>query len=233
MSVPVQDGKIKLNFQHQGQLKLVNISVKDIKERDSVRIVLSEQTYIDVSAIKSDDLHSYVLSFLQYYFVLLNFKDAIAEGDIFRVSNTLKLMVPFFYNHSALSKYMVECIDYVLKTEILLPVKLSLQVRVASFVNPKGKIGKNKASDMQKENQVKEIKDFIKGLGANKTENSIVKLSKAAPVINDIVVNIDGHLNYKDIKSSHKSRSEEEDLQNILLVLREVRHFKKQKIVGH
>ena len=41
---------------------------------------------------------------------------------------------------------------------------------------------------MQKENQVKEIKDFIKGLGANKTENSIVKLSKAAPVINDIVV---------------------------------------------
>ena len=81
---------------------------------------------------------------------------------------------------------------------------------------------------MQKENQVKEIKDLIKGLGANKTENSIVKLSKAAPVINDIVVNIDGHLNYKDIKSSHKSRSEEEDLQNLLLVLREVRPFKKK-----
>jgi hypothetical protein len=96
----------------------------------------------------------------------------------------LKMMIPLFYHHSPLSKYMVECIDYILKTELLLPPKIAIQVRVSSFVNPKGKKGKNKAADMQKENQVKELKDLIRGLGSNKTENSIVRLSKAYPVIN-------------------------------------------------
>ena len=30
----------------------------------------------------------------------------------------LKLMIPFFYGHSSKSEYAVECVDYILKTEV-------------------------------------------------------------------------------------------------------------------
>ena len=52
------------------------------------------------------DLHMYVMNFLQWYFVILQMKDCIHEGDIFRTNVNLKMMIPFFYSHSVLSKKM-------------------------------------------------------------------------------------------------------------------------------
>lgn len=52
--------------------------------------------------------------------------------------NIMKLMIPFFYSYSPLSKHMVECIDYIYKTEVALTPELAIQVRAATFVNPKG-----------------------------------------------------------------------------------------------
>lgn len=85
----------------------------------------------------SDDLNNYVRNFVQWYYVVLNFKDTIKEGDIYRTNVILKMMIPFFYSHSALSKYFVECIDYILKTEVMLSPRLSMRVRLSSYVNPK------------------------------------------------------------------------------------------------
>lgn len=162
-----------------------------------------------------DDLHN-VINYLQWYFVVLQFQDAIREGDLTRTNIILKTMIPFVYSHSALSKYFTECIDYILKTEIILPSDFALRVRAASFVNVHGGEGKNKAADMHKENEVKLLKDLIRGLGANKTENSIVVISKAAPVIQQIVQNYDNMLLIK--KVNYKKRSSEEDIQAMIRV---------------
>ncbi|XP_069105866.1 uncharacterized protein [Argopecten irradians] len=80
--------------------------------------------------------------------------------------------------------------------------------------------GNNKATDLQKENEVKNLKELIKGLGANKTEHSIISISKAAPVIMDVVSNFDDMLNMKKTNTSHKKRSDEDDLNAILKILR-------------
>ncbi|KAH3897556.1 hypothetical protein DPMN_021744 [Dreissena polymorpha] len=98
----------------------------------------------------------------------------------------------------------------------MLPPKLAIQVRAAACVNPKGAKAKNKAVDMQKENQVKEMKELIKGLGSNKNEHSIETILKAYPVVNNIVSHIDLQISNKEVKSSHKSRSENEDLSCLL-----------------
>lgn len=63
--------------------------------------------------------------------------------------------MPLFYSHSSLSKYMTECIDFVLKTETLLTTKMALKVRAASFINPTGRPGHNKAADIEKEIRLK------------------------------------------------------------------------------
>jgi hypothetical protein len=57
---------------------------------------------------------------------------------------------------------MVECIVFIIKTEVLLPPKQAMRVRVSSFINPKGKKGKNIVADMQKENQEKGDEGFDK-----------------------------------------------------------------------
>lgn len=47
---------------------------------------------------------------------------------------------------------MIECIDYVLKIEILLILKMVLKVRVVFFINLIGRLGYNKVVDIEKEN---------------------------------------------------------------------------------
>ena len=53
-------------------------------------------------------------------------------------------------------------------------------------------------------------------MGSNKTEHAIITLSKAAPVIEDIVHNFDQMVNVKNKQSSHKKKSFEEDVRVIL-----------------
>ena len=173
---------------------------------------------IEISIMKKpqDDLYNYVLQFMQWYLFILSVKDTVREGVIYRNNVNLKFCIPLFFSHSARSKYFIECIDYILKTEALLSEKMALKVRCASFVNPKGRQGKNKAADLQKENQVLVLKELIRGLGSNKTEHAIITLSKAAPVIEDIVHNFDQMVNVKNKQSSHKKKSFEEDVRVIL-----------------
>jgi hypothetical protein len=65
---------------------------------------------------------------------------------------------------------------------------------------------KNKAADFQKENQVLVLKELIGSLGSNKTEPAIIKISKSAPVIQDIVNNVDQIVNVESKQSSHKKK---------------------------
>lgn len=60
----------------------------------------------------------------------------------------------------------------------------------------------------------------------NKNENSIVTVSKAYPIINDVVQNLDAQIGFQNKKSSHKRISEEEDLQYIVKLLRRLRPFR-------
>lgn len=163
----------------------------------------------------SNTLKTYGTNFLQWFFCIIQFKDAIKEGDVQRINITMKHMIPFFYSHSPLSKYLVECVDYILKTEHTLSPYMACKVRAASCVNMKGKSGKNKAADLHKENQVKYLKTLIRSLGANKTEQSIVSITKAGPVISEISDNFDEMTGAKKLKTTHKEKSRKEDIEII------------------
>lgn len=135
----------------------------------------------------TDDLQNYSIQLLMWYIHFCEFQDGIREGDPFRTNINLKRMIPFFYSHSVRSKYAVECIDYILKTEVMLPKLTAMRVRLGSFVNPHGKKGGNKPADMQQENNILVLKDVIKGLGANKTTKAMERASAAAPVVAETV----------------------------------------------
>ena len=218
VDVPVVDGNVQLQMKTQDMDQPVVLCIPKQTLSSGCHLATSTGSLVKVAQAE-DDLNGYVSSFLQCYFLVLFFKDAICEGDIDRINISLKLMIPYFYAHSRLSKYLVECMDYIIKTEKLLPPATALQIQTSSLVNPRGGRGSNRPMDQLKENQVKTLKDLIRGLGANKTEKSVVDISKAGPYITDVVSNLDSQIAYNDFQTRHKARDDQEDLGAILETL--------------
>uniref|UniRef100_A0A8W8I4B1 DUF6589 domain-containing protein n=1 Tax=Magallana gigas TaxID=29159 RepID=A0A8W8I4B1_MAGGI len=219
----VGEGKmLKFELVINNQKVLFNVSLEDAQEGVNIELNMLNRRIpvrISINEKDRDDLQSYVFQFLQWYFVILTFKDAIKEGDSDRTNITLKFCIPIFFSHSILSKYLEECVDYILKTEVLLTEKLAMKVRYGSFVNLTGHKGENKAADLQKENEVLVLKELIRGLGSNKTEKAIDTITKAAPVIQDIVDNFDKMSNISHRNTHHRKRSSEGDIKCILKVI--------------
>ena len=191
---PTEPGRIAQTQVHVPGRGLIPVDV------DVDRLEREEEIHVDVPInggmhrvqvqlddVDYDDLYHYSSQFLQWYIHWLEFEDAIKEGDIVRCNICIKMMIPFFYGYNTLSKYAVECIDYILKTELLLPAAHAIRCRLGSFCNPTGMPGDNKPADMQQENNILVLKDVIKGLGANKSEKAMVRASLAAPVADGMV----------------------------------------------
>ncbi|XP_069107278.1 uncharacterized protein [Argopecten irradians] len=210
------EGILKFTLRINNNNIIFNVTPEQAKRGQTIDLtVCGKRVPVRVTQTHSkaqDDLYNYVMQFLQWFFIILTFKDAIKEGDSDRTNITLKFCIPVFFGHSVLSKYLEECIDYILKTEIVLSQKMSLKVRYGSFVNMTGNKGENKATDMQKENEVLVLKELIRGLGSNKTEKAIISITKAAPVIQNIVTNFDKMVNIYDKHTYHKKRSMEGDI---------------------
>jgi hypothetical protein len=68
-----------------------------------------------------------------------------------------------------LSKYLVECINYIINVEHYLSTMMKLRVLEGSFVNVKGGKGNNVESDLHQEHVVRNQKILIKQLGAKYT----------------------------------------------------------------
>lgn len=115
-----------------------------------------------------------------------------------------KFCILIFFSYFVLFKYLEECIDYILKIEIMFFEKMVLKVRYGFFVNLSGCRGDNKVVDLQKENEVLVLKELICGLGFNKIENVIVVIIKVVLVIQDVVNNFDKMFNIFDKKIYYK-----------------------------
>ena len=57
-------------------------------------------------------------------------------------------------------------INFLTNTEYVLSPKQSVALKLRTFVNPSGKEGCTKSADMQQENNIKMLKQLLKGLGA-------------------------------------------------------------------
>ena len=172
-----------------------------------------------------DDVKNYTTQLLQWYIHLLEFEDAIKEGDIVRCNICIKMMIPFFYAHSSRSKYLVECIDYILKTEAILPAALAVRCRLGSFINPHGKQGGNKPADMQQENNILVLKDAIKALGAGKSDAAIVRTSLAAPVADAITNQYKAILGMHTRSGHHVDKADDVDIETALPWINRVNPF--------
>lgn len=91
-----------------------------------------------------------------------------------------------------------------------------------------GGIGQNKELDLTMENSIGNRKVLIKHLGANKTENAIIRATGAADAVSAVVNNVASDLNMRKSSGRHTKVSTETDISFVCDSLREIRPFRLQ-----
>lgn len=163
---------------------------------------------------KSDELFNYSRQLCHWYMHLVEMNDTAKEGDLNRAILNCQYSLPFFFSHSTLSKYLpnlVENIDYILKCEHLLSPLRRIRVLEGSFTNCRGGIGNNVESNLVQEHSVCIQKQLIESLGANKSEQSISRVTRSADAINEICSNFDASILLKPKSGRHSKTVTEAD----------------------
>lgn len=124
-----------------------------------------------------------------------------------------------------MSKYLVENVDYLLKTEKLLSPLQRIRVLEGSYVNIWGGHGNNVECDLVQENSVCNQKALIKALGANKSEKFISPMTASADAIDEICTKFDRNVNLKPKSGRHSLSFSEADSKIVYKKLRDLRPF--------
>ena len=111
--------------------------------------------------------------------------------------------------------------------EALLSEEMAHRLTWGQYVNWNGGQGKNIACDMAQEICNRVSKDVVRGMGANKTTKAMVRASKAAAGVHQIVKGIDDALKIHEVSKVHSKRCSNEDDMSMLQDLRKLRPFER------
>ena len=118
----------------------------------------------------------YACSVLSDGLLLMEFRDAIHEGDGERLMRCWKLMMTYFFS-SGHRKYALEAFNLqaaINATQHEFP-RLAQDLIQSRFINTHGGAGRNIPTDLFMEHLNRTLKDYMKGLGANISEKAIVQ----------------------------------------------------------
>ncbi|KAL5479300.1 hypothetical protein EMCRGX_G022803 [Ephydatia muelleri] len=155
----------------------------------------------------ADCVMEYAKETLSLGLLLLEFNDAIREGD-------------------GDKNYCIEAFHLLMQYYYTLTPRCAEQMLWGRFVNSVGGPGHNISGDLHMEHLNRILKDTVSHLGANKTPKSIVRAAKALGPLKDILAEFDKKTGVW-FKSKHCRRSEKEDLLKIVAELNqnEVFHY--------
>ena len=175
--------------------------------------------------VEPDHIMSHANNLCMWVMHHLHLNDMAKEGDFGRAILACKMNIPFFFSHSKLSKYFVENIDFLLKVKHISSPQMQMRLLEASFVNEKGGLGNNVETDLAMEHSIRNKKDLIRSLGANKTEQAIIRVTHAADVVATITKNFNDVIGVVTKGGRHTKRVSAEDRLKVKRVLRNLRPF--------
>jgi len=111
--------------------------------------VVEECTLIDICGTvpeTDDKVYNYARVLCHYGSLVLEFRDACAEGDGERVFRCWRLMLPHF-KASGRTKYSLEALRLQMQVKAFLSPQLAHQVMWDRFVNTRGGLGRNIPND--------------------------------------------------------------------------------------
>ena len=187
-------------------------------------IIVKECTLIDISSDiedTQDRVYNYARNLCHYGALLLELKDAWAEGDGERVFRSWKLMMPHF-KASGRHKYALEALRFQFQVNSTLSPRLAHQAKWDRFVNVKGGKGQNIPTDLYNEHVVKLLKRIIRTMGPNLTEKAMQRSARSVSTVFAISKQYDKESGVPIITTAHSTKSDAADIAKIIdVVLKE------------
>ena len=180
----------------------------------------------DQGTFQPDRVNYYGHTVLELTVFLMNWIDAVREGDGERCNRMRKRLMQYFKVQSAYSKYAIEVFTNIAQTEYLLSPQLAHRITWGKFVNWQGGAGKNIEGDLVREICNRTSKNIVQGMGPNKTKEAIQRASRAKAGIHEIVTNFDGNSGIKPQSSHHTKMSSKEDELAMIQDLQKLKPFK-------
>ena len=137
----------------------------------------------------NDGAFNYARVLCHFGSLVMEFRDAWAEGDGERVTRCWKLFMPHFLA-SGCRKYSLEALRLNIQINTLSP-NLAHQVTWHRFVNSKGGAGRNIPCDLHNEHVNKHLKSIIRNMGSNLTEASLQRAARCVTTMHQIAEKFD------------------------------------------
>ena len=164
-----------------------------------------------------DDVYNYNCALLTDCLLFFNFLDAIKEGDGARVMRQYKyIMLYCKADGSHSTKYALECLYQFFLVNALLSPRDSERFVWNRTVNNNGKKGTNIPLDEDTEHSNNSIKQGIRNLGPNVTENAVQRLSYAESPTASILGNLDDSIKRLSRSGKHSTGGLEKDLHELI-----------------
>ena len=162
-----------------------------------------------------DRIQAYACEVLSLGLFLMEFNDAIREGDGTRIIRCWRYFLLLFKANSR-SNYAIESFILLTQFDFFLPHRLARQLAWSRTVNTHGRPGKNIPCDLHIEHLNREAKNLISGLGSNITDESVKRVGKSLGEVVSILQQFDQTSGIKQPSSRLSKRSCEKDMTLLL-----------------
>ena len=164
-----------------------------------------------------DGMLEYSCAVLNDGLFFLELRDAIHEGDGERLERCWKVMLLHFTYYGERSKYALEAIHLLAALNGCASPCLREELFWCRFVNSQGGAGKNNIpSDLFMEHLNRTLKDYLKGLGSNISDSTILQTGKSLRGLMDITAYFDELCDIPPTSLHHTKHSASKDEQLIL-----------------
>ena len=125
-----------------------------------------------------DGVFNYASAVLNDGLLLLEFKDAIREGDGNRIIRCWKMLL-LYYRSAGHTNYQKEAFQLLAEVHAAASPKIASQMTWGRVVNLRGGFGHNIPADLHMEHLNRTVKDYVANAGANVGESSFVQCGKS------------------------------------------------------
>ena len=156
-----------------------------------------------------DYRYNYHIAKLTFGLILMDFSDAVKEGDGDRLFDIYKVALLLYKTHGHY-KYAYVILLHLVKCISILPKQQALSCKWNKFYNGIGGNGRNISLDYKKELQHSGIKSMWRQLGPNLNEASAERTAGTLETVDLISESIDRDC-VKEDKHGHRTSSKDED----------------------
>lgn len=183
-------------------------------------VIITPPLSLAVNALSEDenrdDMLSYQKCLLEYGMLLMNFWDAINQGDGERCIRCWKFFLMYLRNEKESStKYALEGLYLMFQINALLSPKSAHELIWNRTVNNRGR-GGNIPLDLQLEFYNKTLKEAIKKLGPNASKNSLDRICHAMGTTRQLMLKFDDNSKVFRKSGRHTKKSTEADLRKVV-----------------